>query len=270
MKNAMFFSSLAAFMVAIACSGNPPPTEPDNITDPTNPDPTNPDPNIGDPPVDPGDPPVDPPVKMITRGLAPFNPGNNPIFVDDRETGLMISETTPVMVSVAEGTHRIEYRDRDSGRLLARADNVEFSTRTAMVMVSDEVRRDFTGNWYRRRTPHSGGFYWDNVWDCDNPNTPGTRVCVVGQNSQYTVYGVYPNDLLGLCVDPTDIAAALAEGRAPRIVATPECNNLVGWGQTVDDANGLKGREIVDYAMDLRDPDRTIFREEWLLRVPAS
>ena len=139
-----------------------------------------------------------------------------------------------------------------------------------MVTVENEIRRDFTGNWASRDSPNSAGFDWDNVWDCDDPRVPGTRVCVVSRGSRNVIYGVYPNDLLGFCADPTDIAAALAEGRAPRVVATPQCNDRMLWGQTVDDDSGLKGAEIVDHTQDLMDLSFPFDTQYWLLLVPNS
>lgn len=258
MKSAKFFTFLAAFLVAIACGGNLSPTDEPGTNNPgQNPDPnqTGCEPNC----------PVE--IKTISRALASFNPGGQPIYLDGRDTGRLTSLTASVMLEATEGRHDIEIRRSGAtDRLVALAPDTEFSARVAMTMIVNEIRRDYSGDWGRKDFPSEATRRWDMQWDCNDPRIPGTNVCIVDDGAIFR--GVYPNDLLGLCVDPSDISVALAEGRAPRIVATPECNDLMRWGRTIEDANGLRGEEIENYLMDLRDPERMVFQQDWQRLVP--
>ena len=250
MKNAMrfFFSFLAAFMVAIACSGNPPPTEETgNGNDPNPQDPTNPDPNTGCEP----DCPVS--ITTVMRGLSYALPGepDGEVQINGTLTGTRMTldgSRTMIRTPLNElMTITVEGAGRDG-------DSVRFFMIDGVMSTMDDVGRDINltqtglypnlgGDWrdldYPNRAARMIEMFWsittsfsDSKYQC-----PDTEVAFGGMTWGLTC--IKHDNTLSNCAGPD-----MDNDGVPDAPSDPRCNRVVV-GATMVDAQGTKGEEII-------------------------
>jgi hypothetical protein len=101
-------------------------------------------------------------VKTISRALTSFSPGGHEVYIDSVPTGIMVSETEPVMLTATEGRHLVEIRSATGG-LVAHIGDTDFTPAMAATQIS-EIYRNNDGDWFDYNNQGAGNMLFRTIY----------------------------------------------------------------------------------------------------------